>query len=124
MLSIFANSEHIHVVHDMQLCKLGCGRKVIGYEVEQHYGGKPIKFCRDTNEWLDSMCPEREVPCIYIISQPRETALEPGQEDPDEKRKYVERGGDFATKHSDWCRKPLPLDVYEQNAPVGSANLH
>ena len=70
----------------MQLCKLGCGRKVIGYEVEQHYGGKPIKFCRDTNEWLDSMCPEREVPCIYIISQPRETALEPGQEDPDEKR--------------------------------------
>ena len=70
----------------MQLCKLGCGRKVIGYEVEQHYGGKPIKFCRDTNEWLDSMCPQREVPCIYIISQPRETALEPGQEDPDEKR--------------------------------------
>ena len=39
----------------------------LGYKLEEHYQGKPVKFCKDTRAWLESGCPEREVPCVYII---------------------------------------------------------
>jgi len=41
--------------------------QVLGYKLEEHYQGKPVKFCKDTRAWLESGCPEREVPCVYII---------------------------------------------------------
>ncbi|EOD35777.1 hypothetical protein EMIHUDRAFT_467364 [Emiliania huxleyi CCMP1516] len=31
----------------------------------------------------------------------------------DQDGRYAERGGDFRTAHSEWCRKPEPLPVYE-----------
>lgn len=68
----------------LELCKLGCGQKVLGYELEEHYKGKPLKFCRDTKEWLESGCPEREVPCMYVMAKERENPLEEGEEDPDD----------------------------------------
>ena len=32
---------------------------------------------------------------------------------PKRKKEYAERGGDFRSKHSEWCRQALPLPLYE-----------
>ena len=51
--------------------------QVLGYKLEEHYRGKTVKFCTDTLAWLESGCPEREVPCVYIIRHafPNELSL-------------------------------------------------
>ena len=80
----------------LEQCKLGCGQMVVGYKLEEHYNGKAVKFCKDTTEWLESGCPEREVPCKYVIARERETPLEEGEEDPDDAPASAEMETDSA----------------------------
>ena len=74
----------------LEACKLGCGQQVVGYRLEEHYNGKAYKFCKDTKDWLESGCPNREVPCIYLIGKERPTPLEEGEEDPDDLADFSE----------------------------------
>ena len=71
----------------LELCKLGCGMHIVGWQLEEHYQGKPLKYCRDTLEWVHSGCPRRKVPCVYVIAKQRKKPLDEGEVGDEEEAK-------------------------------------
>jgi hypothetical protein len=60
---------------------------IVGWQLEEHYQGKPLKYCRDTLEWLHSGCPRRKVPCVYVIAKQRKKPLDEGEVGDEEEAK-------------------------------------
>jgi hypothetical protein len=101
-----------------QVCKLGCKQNVLGYKLEEHYHGKLFRFCKDTASWLNSACPEREVPCVYIISKERATPLQDGEQDPDDKPPPIDL---FTRTASEVAAPPKPDAALPTPVPLTAA---